>query len=429
MPATISNQDHPLVVERAALLAEAAAVIRQASRENREPNEQEDEKIVSNLKRAEELKNEFLSTRLTRPANIGNVSWGARGRSGGTCFRDVSTGQLVRTLAPGDTLAEDNGDGDFAIGRFLQAKLTGQDSPILAGVATTTDIESGGSLLSPIYSKRMVDLARANSVCIKAGAETMPMEAPEMTIARVTADATSYWRPEGSSVTASKMTFDRVILRAKTLAAIVPVTIELMEDVQNFPQIVESSLAAAMGQKLDYACLSGAGAASEPKGIYNYTTVNSVTSVATPTNYNEVSSAVSEILQDNFPGDPSELAWVQHPRDAETYDQLADTTNQPLRPTPWVEKLRRFYTTGIDDSLGGSGNESWAIVGDFRQMLIGLRTSGVVVRIINAGSATDADSVTHNAVSELKAFIVCHLRADMALLRPTWFTKLTGILA
>ncbi|NQU38200.1 MAG: phage major capsid protein, partial [Actinobacteria bacterium] len=214
---------------------------------------------------------------------------------------------------------------------------------------------------------------------------------------------------------------------AKTLAAIVPVTLELMEDVSNFPQIVENAIAAAMGVKLDYACLSGSGAASEPKGVYTYTTVNSVTTVGYPTSYAEVSDAVSEILTDNFPDDVSELSWIQDPRDAKTFDQMTDTTSQPLRPTPWVAKLKQFNTTAIDTDLG-SGAESWACVGDFREMVIGMRTSGVVIRLIDAGQVTDETSVTHNAVSELKYFIIAHLRADLALLRPAWFCKLTGII-
>ena len=254
------------------------------------------------------------------------------------------------------------------------------------------------------------------------------MEAGEVTIARVTADATPQWRPEGSAVTASGMTFDRITLRAKTLAAIVPVTLELMEDVGNFPQIVESALAAAMGVKLDYACLAGTGSASEPKGVYHYSTVNSVTSVGTPTDYAEVSAAVGEIIERNFPGDPAELAWVMAPRDGQTYDGLQDTLHQPLRPTPWVAALKRLHTTSIDSDLG-SGAESWGVIGDFRQMVIGMRTSGVTIRVINAGTVIDADSVTHNAVSELKFFLVAHMRCDMALLRPTWFCKMTGITA
>ena len=430
----MSEQNHPLLLERKACLLQAEQIQRSAKKAGRDTTAEEDAKISELLGRAEQCKedwsNELQPTQTRQPPlNHGGFGGGGTSRRGGTCFRDVQSGELVRTLAPGDSLAGDVAGDDYAIGRYLTARLTGQDTTAFAGAITTTDVEGGGSLLTPTLSRRWVDLARANSVCIKAGAETLPMNSPEVQIARVSADPTSYWRAEGTSVTASSVTFDRVTLRAKTLACIVPVTLEMLEDVQNLPQMIESVMAAAMGAKLDDACLSGTGAGSEPQGIYAYSTVNSVTSVGTPNNYAEVSEAVGEILTDNYPDDVSQLAWVMDPRDAETYDQLVDTLGQPLRPTPWVEKLRRFHTTSIDETLGGSGNESWMVVGDFRQMVIGMRTSGVMLRIIDAGSVTDGDSVSHNAVDELKFFIVAHMRADMALLRPTWFCKLTGITA
>ena len=427
-----------LCVEREALVAEAHEIDTRARAENRDLTAAELAKIESNLSRSKLLKVQVTAweneiqprqTRSVLDTTLMTHTPGTGGRSGGgggCAYRNLGTSEMVRTLLPSESIAGDVG-GDFPIGQFLVAKLTGRDTQAAAPFRTS-DVEGGGSMLPEVYSGRLVDLARANSVCIRAGAETMPMTAPEMTIARVVEDATSYWRPEGSSVTASGITFDKVVLRAKTLAAIVPVTLEAMEDISNLPQLIEGTLAAALGVQLDAACLQGIGSESQPQGIYYYDSVNDVTGVGTPTDFAEVSEAVGEIFEANYPGDVADLSWIMAPRDAVTYDGLQDTLNQPLRPTPWVEKLKRFHTTSMD-AAGGSAGERWAVVGDFKQMVIGLRTSGVILRILNAGSVTDSDSVTHNATDELKYHIVAHLRADMALLRPTWFTKLEDILA
>ena len=77
----------------------------------------------------------------------------------------------------------------------------------------------------------------------------------------------------------------------------------------------------------------------------------------------------------------------------------------------------------------GGSNESYSIVGDFSQLAFGMRTKGVVVRVLDSGTVTDGNSDSWNATSQLMRHVVVYLRADVAILRPTWFTVLTGITA
>ena len=88
-----------------------------------------------------------------------------------------------------------------------------------------------------------------------------------------------------------------------------------------------------------------------------------------------------------------------NPRDGATYDGLADTTGQPLRPTPWAADLRRFSTTSISTTEGGSSDESYMLVGDFRQCLVGMRTSGINLEVLREGTVTDSSGESWNATS------------------------------
>ena len=201
---------------------------------------------------------------------------------------------------------------------------------------------------------------------------------------------------------------------------------ELAEDARNIVTAIESALGSALGLALDVAGLSGDGIA-KPLGIFNMVGINEVTSVGTPADYVKVTNAIGKILQANYPHEGLEnLSWVAHPRDWESYDSLTDTTDQPLLPTPWASKPRRLSTTSIDTTLGG-GAESQMVIGDFREVLIGMRTSGVRIRIADDGIVTDAVSDTINATAHLMKFVIAVLRADIAVLRPTFFTKLTGV--
>jgi HK97 family phage major capsid protein len=183
---------------------------------------------------------------------------------------------------------------------------------------------------------------------------------------------------------------------------------------------------AAMALALDRAILTGAGGEAQPRGIVNQTGVGTVAAVGTPTTYAKVNAAILDILTANYLDDPSTLAWIQHPRDAAVYNGLTDTLGQPIRPTPWAASLQKYLTTSIPTTLG-AGAESLAIVGDFSQVLVGMRTSGVQMEVFNAGQADSAAGETINALSQAARWIRVYLRADVALVQPTWFAQMTGI--
>jgi len=345
-------------------------------------------------------------------------------------FRNLSTGGDVRALRSNERINRAADDG-CAVGHLIHALVTGEPmadriGPMNSLIGGTDD--AGGYILNPTLSGTVIDLARSASVAMQAGATTLPMDSREMHIARLSQDPTAQWRAEGAEVLGSTLGFDRVTLRAKTLAAIVPVTLELLEDASNVGTIINQALQSALGLALDRAILFGDGSEENPRGIRNADGTNTITAIGTPTDYSQITSAVGGILGANYPGMVSGLSWITNPRDGEQFDGLTDTTGQPLNPTPWARDLSRFSTTSLPVDEGGGNNESVSIVGDFSQVLVGMRTRGVVIRVMDQGSVSDG-TITHNASSELKKLIVAHLRCDVALLRPNWMTVLSGITA
>ena len=435
-----------LTEQKRQVLDESQAILDKAAAEDRETNPAENQMLADNRAKADELvakiskMNAQHQWAATVPA-IPNEGLRLDGRvdvdhgpAGGMAFHNVATGTMVRALLPNQSFcsrAAEVGDGgpNYA-GRVLHSWLTGRtDSPSFQASAQQGNIDTaGGYLLEPTLSQIFVDYARAASVCVRAGAVTIPMEVPELHLTRAATDPVAYWRGEGVAVTATVRNLERIKLIARTLACIIPISIELLEDAANAPALLEDAMSKAMGLKLDQAALAGAGAAAEPLGIRNITGTNSVASVGTPTDYAKASSAVKKILQANYTGDIGKLAWIQNPRDAATYDGLQDTLHQPLRPTPWVAQLQQLYTSSVSVTEG-AGAESYGVIGDFSQMLFGMRTSGIVLRRLPAGQVTDLSGTTHNAAAELKEFLVAYLRADVAILRPTWFTVMSGVTA
>jgi HK97 family phage major capsid protein len=358
-------------------------------------------------------------------------------QNGTAAFVNVKTGETVHALAHGDHLSAGNvgrnsqwqlGGGNtnrLSVGETIRQLVTGEGgSPEFSANITGSDT-GGGYLGSEIFSRDVLDLARSASVVSRAGARTIPLDTNALHMARLTQDVTAHWRGETAPIPSSEVAFNRISLKPRVVAALTTLSVELLEDASNAAEVIENSITNALGLALDYAALFGTGAEEQPQGLFNVSGVNAETSVGTPDDYAKVTSAVRQILTANYAGDVPALAWLGHPRDFATYDGLTDTTGQPLRPTPWASQLRPLSSTSFPIETGATS----MIVGDFSQVLIGMRTSGVRIEMFRSGTTTDVGGTSRNAVSEMMVHIRAYMRADVAVMRPSWFTKLTGVTA
>ncbi|MEN1679878.1 MAG: phage major capsid protein [Planctomycetota bacterium] len=360
------------------------------------------------------------------------VSFGDSGKGAGEQLIDAATGQPIPVLGINDKLSSDAPSGPGKqkpprVGELVRSILTGEGrGPQVAAGNITGGDEEGGYLTSGHTSRQILDLARSASVVQRNGAGTVVMSANELNMVRLTKDPEVNWRREWEGIKSSDTTFDRITLRPKTVAAIVPMSVELAEDAANAASMIERALAAALGLALDQAALFGVGGASEPQGIVNTDGINTITAVGIPTNYTAPTSAIQSILAANYPGDVSRLAWLRNPRDGATYDGLTDSIGQPLQPTPWASRLRPDYTTSFATDGGAANDESQMIIGDFSQVIFGMR-SGVRFETFRSGMVNHSDGAVVNAFSQLGILLRAYMRVDVAVMRPSWMTVLNGV--
>ena len=427
-----------LTQKRGEFLANARALISKAKAAKRDFTNEETLEFEEQMADAEECSAALAAIPHSSLTNYGidtntiagsvaphDVGGNRTSQPGRVMFRDQD-GRDVRAYAHNEPMGEYE---PLDAGKLLYAQLTGRFDMLEPHEIVAMGAGSGdGYILTPSYSQRVIDLARSASVVMRAGAVSVNMLNEDLNLLKLTSDPTAQWRYPGNPITATSMTFGMLRLTARTLGVVVPVNIEWLEDSRNGQAVIVNAIQAAMGLALDRAALLGLGAAAEPRGIVNEPNVNAITGVGTPTSYAKMSQAVGDILNANYPGDIGNLAWIMHPRDGEVLDQLQDLNNNPLPMTPWVQKLKQFHTTSLPSTDGGGGNESTQIIGDFSQVVIGIRKR-ITIRVLDSGTVTDSAGVVHNAASELKRLIVCYLRADTGVLRPTWMTKLTGVTA
>jgi HK97 family phage major capsid protein len=348
----------------------------------------------------------------------------ARGQVGdGREVADANSKLLTRSQRVADTVAYrgEQLDPGRAIRGMVTGNWTGADAERRAmseGVGS-----AGGFLLTPQMSGLLIDLARNQSVCVQAGAQTALMDTAEMIIGKVATDPTAAWIPEGGTITPTDMTFDKITLRAVPLVAMCRLSIALATDASNIDGLIRTALSAAIGTELDRSALMGTGV-GEPRGVANTPDINVYSMGANGlavANFDPWSYAVQYVQDHN--GIPN--AAAHSPRTAGALDRLKEgTTNAPLTPPASYAGLAKFVSKQIPDDLtqGTSHVASDSIVGDYSQICLGLAPSEGGLRGIRIDVSRDV------AFTTMELYIRAYLRCDVAVLRPTWFTVIKGIL-
>jgi len=329
----------------------------------------------------------------------------------------------VRVLRPNERVASFVGagesGGDMPLGALVRGMVTGDYGSYTRPMAAMNEGSgsAGGHLMPTPLAARIIDLARAQSVCIAAGAQTVLMDSATLKIARVEGspgDSTGR-KVENANAVVGDLIFGAVTLTARTLMVIAKMSIELAEDGVDPQGVIERELGRALAVELDRACLVGSGTPPEPGGISEFPGINTVALNDTPDSYAPFSWAVEAVRTDNH--EPT--AVIYSPRTAGTLDRLVDLQGQPLQPPASYADLAKFSTTSVPNDI--SGDQSVGIVGDFRQLLIGVRTNLVIEA---SRVAADGDGSAFRAG---QVWVRAYLRADVAAEHDDAFALVTGI--
>lgn len=314
-------------------------------------------------------------------------------------------------LAPGDTLAEHlarrsggRPDGDsLSLDRLVRG-LAGRGwrgaEREQRAVSGLTDA-AGGVMLPDTISARLIDLARERSAVVRAGAVTVPMDAREVVVPRMTGDMTVEWLEELAAQTDSGPTFDGVTLKARTVRAWCLLSEEFLEDVD--PDLGEGAIsqaaARAIAGEMDRVALAGSGTGEEPKGLVNITGVPTVAATGAPA-WADLVAGWSAVKGANYT--PTGFV-LSHAVEA-ALGLLTGSDGQFQRPPATIDGLSRHTTT----TLAATGDTP-VITGEWARLMLGMR-SQIKVRF---GEQFDA---AKNAI-----VLKVSARMDVAVERATAF--------
>ena len=309
------------------------------------------------------------------------------------------------------------------LGSILQAMALGSGSPEIRN-ALSEGVDSAGGYSVPVELMRdFVDLLRDKSVLNSAGSKVILLESKKTNLATLLNDPTAGWRAENAAVSESDLTLGNVQFLPKSLAVLVKVSRELLQDSLNIEDILLNSLAQGLASQLDYAGLYGTGSDNQPTGLKAIlSTASRVSSLGV--NGLKLSAAskwgVLLAAQQKIAGSNDQTnAHIMNSRTLFDLQGLTDSTGQPLKPPGIVESLPMLDTNAIPTNLtvGSASTCSEIFTGNFSNLYLGLRQE---LRI---------EILKEAFVGNLQIGFLCHLRADWQCVKPSSFWLTQGILA
>lgn len=286
--------------------------------------------------------------------------------------------------------------------------------------ALSVGVDSGGGYAVPnILMPGILEALTPASALLQAGATILPLEGPgkTFTIAGVDTLPTAAWRAENAAIAESEPTFREISLTPKSLSFIVKISRELLADGVGIDAAINQVIAQAMAKEIDRAGLRGSGTSPEPRGLRNIAGVHAVTNGANGASlasFANLFSAAEAILAADG-GMPN--AAIMSPRSLVKIGSFADTTGQPMRVPPMLERVNFVSTSQIPNNLvvGSSSDTSELYVGDFAHFMFGMRET-LSIQILNELFAENGQI----------AFVV-HARLDVAVTNAKRFALVTGI--
>lgn len=337
------------------------------------------------------------------------------------CLRDARTGRLVPVYGPGESMRSaftTNEYDGLTAGDMLRALACGASSDMERRALSEGTDSAGGYTVPAILSAQMIDLMRKKARVTQAGARSITVDSNRHAFAKLLTDPTPAWRGELASVGTGDPTFGEVVFEPKSLAVLVRVSEELLQDSINAGTALQTAIANALALEVDRACLFGTGASNQPTGLFTTSGINSVsmgTNGAAIDDYAPVLDACEDILEDN-----GELptAAIMAPRTWRVFAGLADSTGQPLRRPEAIANLPFLESTQvpINQTQGTATDASCVLLGDFSQMVLGYRQT---LRV---------EVLKERFRDTLEIGFLAHLRFDMQVWQAGAFAKIVGVI-
>jgi len=256
------------------------------------------------------------------------------------------------------------------------------DDPICKALAAT-DATAGGFLVPEEMATSVIELLRPMSAIRQLNPITMSMTSGTFLLPKLTAGSAAGYIGENQNAPATQPVFGQVQMVAKKLAAIVPVSNDMIRRTAGDTNtMIRDDLVAAIAQRSDLAFIRGDGTAGSPKGLKFWTpSANAIACNASPVTenvINDLGRLITLLMQSNVR--MIRPSWVMAPRTQIALMTALDANSnyvfrqEMLGGTLWGWPFATTTQIPIDLTVTGSA-ESELYLADFADVVIGETTS------------------------------------------------------
>lgn len=169
------------------------------------------------------------------------------------------------------------GDADHAQALRLLQGRRGRDRDARAPYVVGTPAQGGNLVATELLAEEFIEVLRNQVVTSLLGARMLTGLEGNVDIPRQNGQTSTYWVGESVAVPESEATFDKVMLRPKTIGAYSKMSrLMRLQSSPSIEMLARLDLLAAMALGLDLAALSGTGTGGQPTGIANQAGVTSI---------------------------------------------------------------------------------------------------------------------------------------------------------
>ena len=302
-----------------------------------------------------------------------------------------TTGRKLVIAGKGESLAALNrgDDTDFDLGQYARNAIIG----------TKTAMGSGAALVPTRLSDSIIDTVRNQSAIFEAGAQFVEIGGPE-NMARITSDPDVIQHTENTDdITESIVGTEAVSVNPKLLAALIPLSEELVQDSPNLSQVLQTAISGAFAAKLDALCIAT---------LLADTNIPKSAAAQDPASWIKVVEAVGSAMAAK---QPLPRALICSAGDfAARAGQLASTAGSWLGKPPSLAAMTEHPTAGMSNGT--------AIMGDFARAMIVAGRADLRIEIIRWKHETQGQHV-----------LVAHARMDGVVIQPKLLYKLLKTIA
>ncbi len=336
--------------------------------------------------------------------------------------KGLTMARIIRSLAAAK--------GDVREAARFALKEYGESS-IARKALAAGDATAGGFLVEGELANEVIDLLRPKSVIRQMNPIIVRPTKGTLEFPKITSGASANYLGENEDITVSEQVFGSVVLSAKKLAALVPVSNDLLRYGADADNIIRSDMVQAIATTEDVNFLRGQGLENKPRGLRYWADSGNV-SATNGTSAAAIEKDFKDLLQalegNNVP--MSRPHWIMAPRSKNHLFTLRDANGNLIYPEirnagPVIHGYPVLVSNNVPTNLGSGSNETELYLVDADEIYLG-EVHTVELDVSREGSYSSGGTMV-SAFTRDQTLIRAILHHDLAVRHPVAVAVKTGI--